>query len=281
MWEILQHALGKIMEAILGLGSLMLCLYFHEKGYFQKFHNYLNSRFFLITHKNFKLKANESYFEDFISYASEYEPNTPTDVKLPLTASIGNFTICYYFGRIYVEYGTFEKTFHDIPQNQIFDEFTYMLFLNQTPTCELQSLELEYIRECAKKRTYAYDYEELIFKIFSKYCYYDRNKGYYLNYNFNGIYGINLINEIEKEYHIETSKAATIFQEWITHQLIDKCDFKTSDIYDTRYTIGKTLTHYWDIVTPKDMCLNKWAYKQKIPRIKFEMPAFPTKSSNQ
>lgn len=99
-----------------------------------------------------------------------------------------------------------------------------------------------------KKRQYSYQYEKLIYEIFSPYGVYIYDDKWLLN---RGISSTEIIDKIGEYLRIDLIESVRLFEEFIENGLIQKTRF------DDIYVLGYILYH-WDCVSENDWSFSKW-----------------------
>lgn len=99
-----------------------------------------------------------------------------------------------------------------------------------------------------KKRKYSYQYEKLIYEIFSPYGVYISDDQWLLN---RGIASTEIIDKIGEFLRIDLVDSVRLFDEFIENGLIQKTRFE--DIYVLGYIL-----YHWDCVSENDWSFSKW-----------------------
>jgi hypothetical protein len=102
--------------------------------------------------------------------------------------------------------------------------------------------------EIKKKRQYSYQYEKLIYEIFSPFAVYISDDKWILN---RGISSTEIIDKIGEYLCIDLVESVRLFEEFIENGLIQKTRF------DDIYVLGYILYH-WDCVYENDWSFSKW-----------------------
>lgn len=126
----------------------------------------------------------------------------------------------------------------NLKQNSEFESENYTKY-------QITRFEKEDIK---KKRQYSYQYEKLIYEIFSSWGIYISDDKWLLN---RGIASTEIIDKIGEFLRIDLVDSVRLFDEFIENGLIQKTRFE--DIYVLGYIL-----YHWDCVSENDWSFSKW-----------------------
>ena len=238
----------------------------------------VNENHFKKKHPNYK---DQSYFSEFIDRVRFDHPEKRVKESL-ISASIGEINIKYKFGKILVNWNKLNWEFQDIDQSLIWRKVSSDITIYQSlhrPYYEYykrkEEMSLDTIIYYVSKRLYAHKYEDFIYELFSSKFYYSEQNGYYYNVRsdegFNSDY---ILEKIKNKYSLSNDDAFNLFKEFVKNELIRpnvfcydylRWDFD-SEYQNTSFKLGVVLTPYWNIISDKDLDINKWSIKHKLPK---------------
>lgn len=112
---------------------------------------------------------------------------------------------------------------------------------------KLDDLNEEIHKEYVIKRTYSYKYESDVFDIFSR-TFKVVAVSHYRPYRY--LVKEDIVTEIQKRYGKEYIAALDLYNEWIENELIRE--------FNGEISLGATLQHKANIISSKDMNMDKW-----------------------
>ncbi|SDI98466.1 hypothetical protein [Bacteroides ovatus] len=112
---------------------------------------------------------------------------------------------------------------------------------------KLDDLNEEIYKEYVIKRTYSYKYESDVFDIFSR-TFKVVAVSHYRPYRY--LVKEDIVTEIQKRYGKEYIAALDLYNEWIENELIRE--------FNGEISLGATLQHKANIISSKDMNMDKW-----------------------
>lgn len=110
-------------------------------------------------------------------------------------------------------------------------------------------------KRCIENRKYAYKYDQCILEIFTPVINKKENRRAtcgYLPYS-------TIINALCQKQNISKDEATNIFSEWYNHDMVRRKYNNPEYI-----TLGATLVFFGDIISIKDLTLDKWAFYNKL-----------------
>lgn len=239
-----------------------------------------NEKHFKKKHPDYK---NQSYFSEFIDLARFDNPEKRVKESL-ISASIGEITIKYKFGKILVNWNKLNWEFQDTDQRRIWLKVSSDIILYQSLNRrhyeyyeQKEEMKLDRINFYVSQRLYAHKYEDFIYQLFSSKFYYSEKEGYYYDVSKDkGLSSDYILEKIKNNYSLSNYEALNLFKEFVKRELISpdalsydclkfNWDFD-SEYQNTSFKLGDVLNHYWNIISDKDLDINKWSIKHKLPK---------------